>query len=285
MAPDVRVVCDSTADLDPEYRRVHEIPVVALKVIFGDEVLADGVDIDPDAFYARMRTTPGSAPRTSQPSPADFEAVFREAAGAGTTIVCTTISSELSGSLASATAARDALPQLDIRLIDSRTAGLGHNAVVRAAVAAAESGADADEVVRVVQEVTSTQQLVFTVETLEYLHRGGRIGGARALLGSLLNIKPVLHVDGGSVEALDRVRTYQRAIDRLVQELETFAGRWGGRAAVTVGHAARAEGATALAERARAFSDGDPVVVAVGPVIGCHAGPGAFGLAFHRPLG
>jgi len=285
MTPEVRVVCDSTADLEPEYREAHTLTVVPLKVIFGEEVLADGVDIDPTAFYERMRTSPEAAPRTSQPSPAEFEAAFREAARDGATVVCTTISAEMSGSLAAATAGREAVPELDVRLVDTRTAGLGHNAVVRAAVTAAEAGAGADEVLLVIEEIKRTQQLVFTVETLEYLKRGGRIGGARALLGSLLNIKPVLHVEAGRVEALDRVRTYQRAIDRLVQELETFAGGWGGKAVVTVAHGARPEGAALLAERARPFCDGDPVVVSVGPVIGCHAGPGAFGLAFHQPVG
>lgn len=282
MAHQVRIVCDSTADLEPAYRQAHGMIVVPLKVIFGEETLADGVDIQPDEFYERLKD-PSAAPRTSQPAPAEFEAAFREAGADGATVVCTTISGALSGSMASAVAARSAVEGIDVRLVDTRTAALGHNAILKAAVAAAEAGAAADDVIEVIEGIKRTQRLVFTVPSLEFLKRGGRIGGARALLGSLLDIKPVLHVQDGAVAALDRVRTNRRAVERLVTELETHASRWGGRARVTVGHAARPDGARELAELARPFCEGEPVIVSVGPVIGCHAGPGAFGLAFHQP--
>src|ERR1700737_577258 len=131
----VHIVCDSPADLDQAYRGAHELSVVPLKVIFGEEVLEDGVTIDAAAFYARMRAST-LHPRTSQPTPAEFEAVFREVGGGGDPVVCTTISADLSGTYASATQARAALPDLDIRVIDSRTAAIGPQAIGRPAVRA-----------------------------------------------------------------------------------------------------------------------------------------------------
>ncbi|HZB98003.1 MAG TPA: DegV family protein [Candidatus Sulfotelmatobacter sp.] len=283
MAPAVRLVADSTADLDRDYARAHDVAVVPLKVIFGEETLADGVDIDAQTFFERM-TQSSVHPRTSQPTPAEFEAVFKEVAKDRSPIVCTTISSVLSGSLNSAITARQTLGNLDLRVVDSLTAGPGHRAVVEAAVAVKERGGSVDEVLTVIDEVKRTQRLIFTVETLEYLRRGGRIGGARAFLGSVLNIKPILDVRGGKVEALDKVRTLPRALDRLVDEVRTAADTWGGKARVIVAHAIRREQAEALAERVRPYCEGEPQVMLIGPVIGCHVGPGAFGIAFHRPL-
>src|ERR1039457_5823495 len=189
--PPVHLVCDSTADLDPAFRAAHTVRVVPLKVIFGDQTLADGVDISAEEFYARL-AAPGPFPRTSQPTPAEFEEVFRELGADGGSIVCTTISADLSGTYASATQARAALPDVDIRVIDTRSVAVGHYAAVRAAVRVIESGGDADKVENAVAAVRNTGRVLFTVETLEFLRRGGRIGGARALLGLLVVLKPIL---------------------------------------------------------------------------------------------
>ncbi len=278
----VRIVCDSTADLEQDFREAHEVRVVPLKVIFGDEVFEDGVTIHPSDFYARMRSSTVH-PRTSQPTPAEFEAAFRELSADGSSIVCTTISSEMSGSLASATQARAALPDRDIRVIDTLSVSVGHNAAVRSAIAAAEAGAGPDAVVAAVQTVLDTQQILFTVETLEYLRRGGRIGGARALVGSILDIKPILEIRGGAIEPVDRARTFGRALDRIVGTITEAAKKWGG-ANVVVGHADKADVAAGLAERMRPLTGGGELrIIDVGPVVGAHAGPGAIGIGF-RPL-
>jgi DegV family protein with EDD domain len=278
----VHIVCDSTADLDPAYRSAHDLRVVPLKVIFGDEVLEDGVSIDAAAFYARMRAST-THPRTSQPTPAEFEAVFREAGADGGPIVCTTIAADLSGTYASATQARAVLPDQDIRVIDSRSAAIGHQAMVRQAVRVAEAGGGVVEVELAIAEVQATQRLLFTVETLEYLRRGGRIGGARALLGSMLDIKPILELRDGVIEPVDRVRTYVRALDRIASETSRQAQAWGG-ADIYVAHADHVDVGTQVAERLRGLANVDVVLTDVGPVIGCHAGPGAIGVAFHRRL-
>src|ERR1700730_15309872 len=154
----VRIVCDSTADLEADFRAAHDVRVVPLKVIFGDEVFEDGVTIHPSDFYARMRRSTVH-PRTSQPTPAEFEAAFRELSEDGSSIACTTISSEMSGSLTSAAQARAALPDRDIRVIDTLSVAVGHNAAVHAAIVAAEAGASAEAVVAAVRMVLDTQKI------------------------------------------------------------------------------------------------------------------------------
>jgi DegV family protein with EDD domain len=278
----VHLVCDSTADLDPDFRAAHTVRVVPLTVIFGDDTFADGVDMTAEAFYKRL-AAPGPFPRTSQPTPAEFEAVFRELGADGGAIVCTTISSDLSGTFASATQARGALPEMDIRVVDTRSVAVGHYAVVREAVRVVEAGGDADQVLAAISAVQATTRVLFTVETLEFLRRGGRIGGARALLGSMLDLKPVLEIRGGGIEPVARVRTYPRAIDRLVDEFSRAASEWGG-AELIVAHADRPTIAASLVERMRPQATGMPALTVVGPVIGCHSGPGAIGVGFYKPL-
>jgi DegV family protein with EDD domain len=278
----VRVVCDSTADLSAAARDAGRVIVVPLKVIFGDESLIDGVDIDAERFYARMRNSTRN-PTTSQPTPAEFEAAFREAAADGGSVVCTTLSAELSGTHGAAMQAREALPDLDIQVVDTRTVGVGHNAIVRAAVEAAAEGRSATEIVELIRAIIARQRSIFTVDTLEYLRRGGRIGGARALLGSVLNIKPVLQVVDGRIEPHDRVRTYQRALDRIASEVIAASGETGRRARVVLGHADRLADCRGLADRVRDHCDGEPEIIDIGPIVGCHAGPGTIGLSFYLP--
>ena len=214
--PGLRFVTDSTADLVPAYRERHRIITVPLKVNFGDESLVDGVDIDAEGFYRRMRDATRN-PTTSQPTPGEFEAAFREAGADGSTVICTTMSSEMSGTHGAALTGREAVPDVDVRVIDTRTVSMGHHLLVLDAVEKAEAGAGADAVVEHIGELMRRQMSIFTVPTLEYLRRGGRIGGARALLGSVLNIKPVLQILDGRIEPFDRVRTYARALDRMCE--------------------------------------------------------------------
>ena len=275
----IHVVCDSTADLDTAYATANDVAVVPLRVIFGEEEFLDGVDISTAEFYRRMETDP-HLPRTSQPTPAEFEEVFRRVGGDGAAIVCTTISAELSGTYGSALQARAALPDLDIRVVDSRTVGPTHTAAVEVAVALRDQGRDADAVVAALARLRERQRLVFALETLEYLHRGGRIGGGRAFVGTVLSIKPILGMTDGKIEAIDRVRTYPRALTRLVDEVAAAAREWGP-TKVICAHAARPEQARTVAERVAEITGELPRVVEIGGVLGCHAGPGGFGIGMH----
>jgi DegV family protein with EDD domain len=280
--PGVRFVADSTADLSPEYTAAHGVITVPLKVIFGDEALVDGVDITAEAFYERMRNSTRN-PTTSQPSPAEFQAAFRAAAADGSSVVCTTISAEMSGTYGAAVTAREQLPDLDIHVVDTRSVTIGHTAVVHAAIDCAESGGSVQDVLGMIEEVMRRQRTVFTVETLEYLRRGGRIGGARALLGSVLNIKPVLQILEGRIEPFDRVRTYARALDRMCDEVIAATGEAGRPARVVLGHADKLDDCRMLARRLAPHTDGEPEIIEIGPIVGCHAGPGTIGLSFYLP--
>jgi DegV family protein with EDD domain len=278
----IRFVADSTADLAPRYAQEHRVITVPLKVIFGDEVLVDGVDITAKQFYDRMRSATKN-PTTSQPTPAEFEAAFRDAAADGSSVVCTTLSAEMSGTYGAAMSAREALPDLDINVVDTRQVSIGHAAVLRAAIECAESGGALHEVLSTIDEVMRRQRTIFTVETLEYLRRGGRIGGARALLGSVLNIKPVLQILDGRIEPFDRVRTYARALDRISDDVISAAGEAGRPARVVIGHADKLADCEMLARRLAPHADGPLEVVDIGPIVGSHAGPGTIGLSFYLP--
>jgi DegV family protein with EDD domain len=160
---------------------------------------------------------------------------------------------------------------------------LGHHGIVRDAVEVGEAGAGADQVVERINELIRRQRSLFTVPTLEYLRRGGRIGGARALLGSVLNIKPVLQVLDGRIEPHDKVRTNQRALERIAEELVAAVGESGRKARATVGHADKIEDAQTVAARIREHCDREPQLMTIGPIVGTHAGPGCIGLSFHLP--
>ena len=278
----VHLVADSTCDLPAADAARLQVRIVPLKVIIGNEQFDDGVDIDPATLYARMRSST-VVPRTSQPTPAQFESVFDELTSSGDSVVCTTISAAMSGTHSSAVQARDALRDRDIHVIDTRQVGPSHRQVVEALSAAIARGASPDELEAVAAAVSDTQRLVFTVETLEYLRRGGRIGGAQALLGSVLNIKPVLEMEEGKVEPIERVRTFARALERLVGQIGASAASWG----TTVAAVTHADLPGPAAELARLTAEAVGSEVPVwecGPVIGCHGGPGAIGIAAHRAL-
>ncbi len=280
--PGIRFVADSTADMAPEYATAHRVTVVPLSVIFGDEVLVDGVDIAADAFYERMRQS-AKNPTTSQPSPDAFATAFREAAADGSSVICTTLSSEMSGTYGAASTAREQLPDLDIHVVDTRSVSIGHFAVLAAGIDCAEQGGSVSDVLDTIEEVMRRQRTVFTVETLEYLRRGGRIGGARALLGSVLNIKPVLQILDGRIEPFDRVRTYPRALDRICDEVISASGEAGRPARVVLGHADKLEDCRMLARRLAPHTEGEPQIIDIGPIVGCHAGPGTIGVSFYLP--
>jgi DegV family protein with EDD domain len=253
--------------------------MVPLSIIFGEEQYLDQVEMPTREFYRRMRAG-GPHPQTSQPSPGVFAEVFERLGSDGGPVICTTISSDLSGTAGSAMQARQALPDLDIRIVETKSCGPAHGAALAMAAAIRDRGGSADAIVAAIDRLKAAQHLVFTVENLEYLRRGGRIGAARALLGTVLSIKPILAFIDGKVQVLDQVRTYPRALDRVVQELASTVRVWG-RTVTTLAHADNREGAEALAVKVAAVTGEPPQIVEVGAVLGCHVGPGAFGLFYH----
>jgi DegV family protein with EDD domain len=276
----IAVVTDSTAYIPEEALGGLSIPVIPVWLIWGDEHLRDGVDIDPPAFYRRLRESK-VLPTTSQPSVGEFEDFFRQAGAGADAIVGMFVTSKLSGTVSSAQTAQAHLPELTIRVVDSFSVSMGLGFVALAAARAAIAGKSLDEVVAAAEEMRDRVHLLFTVDTLEYLHRGGRIGGARWLLGTALKIKPLLHFEDGRIEPLAQVRTKRQAIARMLEIAEErLAAKRMAEAAVV--DADSPEEGEAVAEQVRErFGISTVYRTMVSPAIGVHAGPGTVGIAFY----
>lgn len=275
----ILVVTDSTAYIPDSALSGLDIPVIPLWLIWDDERFRDGVDIDPPTFYRRLRESK-TFPTTSQPSAGEFVDFFRRVGTGADAIVGVFISSKLSGTVASALAAQEQLPGWTIRVIDSLSTSMGLGFPVLAAARAAAAGKSLDEVVAAT-EVRNRMNVLFAVDTLEYLHRGGRIGGAKRFLGTALSIKPLLHIEDGRVEALAQVRTKRKAVAQMLDIAEE---RLGGKpmAEVCVLDVDAPEEGDALAEQVRERFGIAPVHrTTVSPVIGTHAGPGTVGICFY----
>ncbi|HEY8447090.1 MAG TPA: DegV family protein [Thermomicrobiales bacterium] len=270
----VTVVVDSTADIPADLVSSLGITVVPLMVRFGDRTYADGVDLGPDEFL-RLLQESSTLPQTSQPPVSAFEEVFRRALDAGNDVVCVTIASQLSGTYNSARLAAEAVDSSRIRLLDSGTVTMQLGWAAIAAARAAQAGLGADEVVAAAQSNLQRSRLFAVLETLEYVYRGGRIGRAAQLVGSMLSIKPILTVENGEVVPLERVRTWRRAIERLVDLTRQEAPL----ESLAVMHAGNLSDAQAIADRLRDLVPPEQLIFTqAGPVLATYAGPGALGV-------
>jgi len=274
----VKIVTDSTAYLEPEVIAKYDIRIVPLRVAFGSEVFAEGVDITNEEFYQRLAKG-GRLPTTSQPAIADFIKVYRELAEQGHPILSLHISSKLSGTCASALAAKNALPQAQIEIVDSLTIALGM--LIPPAAEAAERGETLSQIVASMEKLNKCIKVIGAFDTLEYLWRGGRIGAARALIGTLLKIKPVLTQEGGEVKVLNKARTMAHAVEYILGLVEkevkgdVFLHGW-------VVHTHVPKAARILEQRLReGFRWVGLRFFEMGPVLGTHMGPGLVGVSFY----
>jgi DegV family protein with EDD domain len=278
VASRVKIVTDSTACLSAEEISRYGVCVVPLKVIFGTEIYTEGVDITSDDFYRRLAAR-APMPTTSQPAVSDFTKVYGELAEQGHPILSLHISSKLSGTVNSALAARQELPQAQIEVIDCLSVAL--RMLILPAAQAAERGQSLPELKASIERLNSSLNTVGMLNTLEYLWRGGRIGGAKALLGTLLRIKPLLDFRNGEVKVLGRLRTSSQAIEAILEIMKSRI-RPGISIHVGVAQTNALESARALGERVRAtFNCAELDFVELGPVLGTHLGPGFFGTAFY----
>jgi DegV family protein with EDD domain len=278
--PKLAVVTDSSAYLPAELLQRYGIQVIPLNVHFNGSLYKDGVDITEEEFFRKLAAAP-ELPSTSQPSAGEFAEFFRRAAQGADGVVAIVLSSSLSGTYSSAITAKDMLPDLPIAVVDSRTTSMGMGFLVLAAARAAQEGKSLEEVVAVVEGLVNRVSVVFMPDTLKYLAKGGRIGNAAALMGSVLAIKPLLEVAGGKVEPLEKVRTRSKAIARLVGVLKE---RCDGRPAhVAVIHTLAPQEAEQIRQQiARDFPHVNELfTTGVSPVIGTHVGPGCLGLCFY----
>ncbi len=272
----VAIVTDSASDLDPSTAAEHGIVLIPLIAIFGDEEYRAGVDMTAREFWARL-TAPGAPfPRTAAASAGEFQAAFERcfAEGAGA-IVCVTVAGTLSATLKSAQIARDALPDREIHVIDSWGASMVEGLLAELAAEMADAGESASAIAAEVERRIPDTRLFLVLDTLEYLHRGGRIGRGRALLGAMLSVKPLMTVLDGVVDIVDRPRTRSRARQRLI---EVVTARPVERLALlaTPGDDDVVGAGAQLAVAAGV----DPATVTteiIGGSIGPHVGPGAYG--------
>ena len=276
----VALITDSTSDIPEHLLESYDIRVIPLHVIWGGETYRDGVDIQPAAFYRRLVEDLGY-PTTSHPTPEGFLSSLREALDSGAEeIVVITLSKALSGAFEAARQAATAIEE-DVHVVDSKGTTMSLGWQVLAAARARKAGGDAAAMIEAAADVRDSVVLEVSLDTLEYLHKGGRIGGAARLVGSLLNIKPLVYVDHetGRVEAGARVRTRRRGLEtlyrRFFEQLDTEQ-----RLHVAVMHGDAPEDAEKIADRIRReYSPTELLVGITGPVLGVHTGPGAIALA------
>jgi DegV family protein with EDD domain len=275
MSRHVAIVTDSTAYLPPRTMERHGITAVPLTVVLGNEALEEGTEISARSLaQALQKRRPVT---TSRPSPEVFAAVYRRVAESGATdIVSLHLSAEISGTYDAAVLASREAP-VPVRVVDTEMVAMALGFCALAAAESAEAGGTVDEAVTAAEKRAAGTSTYFYVDTLDYLRRGGRIGAAQALLGSALAVKPLLQLDGGRIELLEKVRTASKAIARLEEIVAERAGS--AQVDIAVHHLAAPERASALADRLRARVPGvvDLHVSEVGAVIGAHTGPGLLG--------
>jgi DegV family protein with EDD domain len=276
----VAVVTDSSSSMTQEMGQEYGVQVVPLYVTFESQTYRDGIDLDPTLFYQLLQSS-RQLPTTSQPTPADFAQTYARLAEQSEAIVSIHISSLMSGTVESATMASRQVPGVPIHVIDSRSVSMGLGLLAIAAARAAAAGQDAAEGVRLVQRLIPKMNVIFTVDTLEYMRKGGRIGGATALLGSILDIKPVLCMRNGRAEPLEKQRTKKRAVSRLLELLDEQVGSSGSVHAAVV-HGMAPEAVQDLAGRVTArLPSVDLITAEFGPILGTHVGPGTIGIAYY----
>jgi DegV family protein with EDD domain len=281
----VKIVTDSSANLPEDLRQKFDITVIPLQAIFGKTVYRDGVDLTIDKFF-EMLPHAKEHPTTSQPSAGEFVELYKPLLEAGKEIVSVHLPSKLSGTYASACAAKTELEQqlkktVPLTIVDTPWISLALGMLCIVAAQAAAAGKSRDDVVAAVNAIIPKLNLIFVLDTLEYLRRGGRIGGASAMLGTLLNFKPMLEIKGGVVTPLEKPRSRAKAVKRLIEIMEQ---RTGGNKPIHVGvlHAQSPADAAALEQQIRKqFECKEFYMSQIGPVLGVHTGPNALGLAFY----
>lgn len=273
----VAIVVDSTAGIPDELREKHNIHVIPQILNWEGESLRDEVDITPNQFYTRLKTAK-EMPTTSQPSAGEFFEFFSKVAETAESIVAVLISEPLSGTQASARAAVEMMGDFPIEIVDSRSAVMGLGFMALAAAEAVANGADYKVAAEKARAMVDGMRVVFVVDTLEFLHRGGRIGGAARLVGSMLSMKPVLHLVDGKIDTLAKIRTKKKAINHMLDTLSAeMAGKQNLQAAV-IDALSPDEGAMIFDAVKERMNPATLLRSNLSPVIGTHVGPGTVGL-------
>jgi DegV family protein with EDD domain len=277
----IAIVTDSTSFIPPDLIKKHNITMIPQVLIWGEQTYQDGVDIQPSEFYTKLKSAK-SMPSTSQISPATMQATFQPLVDQGFEVIGLFVSSRLSGTMQSATQAKELMGAAGakVNILDSYATSMSLGLIVLAAARAADGGASLTDTLAVADKAKNSSGLFFAVDTLEFLHRGGRIGGAQRFIGSALNLKPILALKEGKVEGVERIRSKSKAHDRV---LELIAEQVTGKSNIRIAtlHANAGEEAKALLDRAaQQLSPVETIFAEVSPVVGTHTGPGTVGLAY-----
>ncbi len=275
------IVTDSTADLPLETVREFGIEVVPLTVQFPTGTFRDGVDLRGERFYSMLGES-AVLPTTSQPPAGEFVKVFKQAAERGASVIAILISSKLSGTFQAAALAKNAMEGADIEVIDSANVTGGLGLQVLAAAEAARAGRTREEILGLIKGLRKRVETLFALDTLEYLHKGGRIGAVAAFVGALVNLKPMLKVQDGVLVPVARMRSHSQVINRYIEMISEKIGK-GGRARMTIMHGQALEYAQRLKEEIQKnfICVEEPPIIETGAVLGTHTGPGAYGVAFY----
>lgn len=269
----IAIATESSANLPPEVAEQNGINVIPLSIVWQDEALADGVEITPQQFYTRLRGD-SYMPTTSASTPAQMLEAFERIAQDADEIVAVLLPRELSSSMQAAEVARTSMSRVPVHIVDTRNASMAQGFVALEAARAAHAGATVDEVVARAQQMAGRVQIMAVLETLDYLRRGGRIGSASALMGSMLQIKPIVSIPPGhgSVVGLARPHTWHTAVDRMLTLVDKEVG--GRPVHMAVSHGDREQDATELAEELRRrFDVRELYTTWFTPVLGAHVGP------------
>ncbi|HYF45205.1 MAG TPA: DegV family protein [Acidimicrobiales bacterium] len=272
----VRIVTDSACDLSQEQVDRHGIEVVPLSIRFGDEEFVDRTELSVDQFYEKMSQS-SVLPETAAPSPGAFEQAFRKVSGAGDEVVCINLSAALSATMQSAaTAAKSLEGEVQVTVVDSKALTLGLGNIVVACAEAAEGGATTAEVVARAEDLSDRTRMWGMLDTLDNLVKGGRIGKAQGMMGSMLSIKPILDMSSGEVHEAAKPRTKKKGLAWLRDKVLEFGDQvdelW-----VMAGDP---DDAHQLLDVLAPVHDGEVRVGRIGPVIGTHGGPGVLGVSF-----
>ena len=279
MSRKVAVVTANTTSLHNENLRQHNIHIGPQVVIWGGKEYLDNIDITPSEFYTRLKTDP-EMPKTSQVPIREMDRIFTELHQQDYDILAVVLSSKLSGTLNSAVQSKANLPDATIEIVDSYTTVMALGFIVLEVAKAAEDGASLADCKALAEKARDYTGVLFAVDTLEFLHRGGRIGGGARFIGTALNLKPILELQDGSVEAVERVRTRKKSLNRLVELVEEKVDGKSPVRLATLHANAPEEAKQLLDDTARRLSAKDAVFSEVSPAVGTHTGPGTIGLAF-----
>jgi DegV family protein with EDD domain len=280
MTKKIAVLTDSTAYIPEEIRKALDIHVIPLNVVWGERSYLDNVDITPEVFYEMLQKEP-DLPTTSQPSAGAFKQVFEELSKNYAGVVAVLISADLSGTVASALAAKEMMGEFPIEVIDSRLTTMALGMMAVRAAERALSGGDLTIVAAAARELIGKVKVMFVVDTLEFLHKGGRIGGAKRLVGSLLSMKPLLQLEDGKIAALDSVRTKKKAIQTMIGEfIKDAEGK--DKVHLTVFHGvAEPEAKAVIEEIEKSYPLASKYLAKLSPTLGVHTGPGTVGIGYY----